>query len=218
MEKEDRTAVAGQRSNVYGLLAAVYRQEVTSDLLQRIKDPRFLGVFSDLGIDLSKGFYKKNEEALLDDLAVEYTRHFLGPGGHISPHESVHHKRHDGEASQLWGETTVEVKKFIESAGLEYGSEYRGLPDHISVEFEFMQQVILREAQAWEEDDKEGAEYCLKMERKFINEHLARWIPEFCDRVDREAEWPFYRDMAVLTKQFIAFEKEEVESDPYQET
>ncbi len=36
------------------------------------------------------------------------------------------------------GESTVEVKKFIESAGFDYTSEYKGLPDHISVEWEFM--------------------------------------------------------------------------------
>jgi len=85
--------VAKNRSNIYGLLASVYRQEVTSDLIQQIKDPQFLGVLSDLGTEGLDTFLQKPENELLEDLAVEYTRLFLGPGKHISPHESVHHQR-----------------------------------------------------------------------------------------------------------------------------
>ena len=33
VEREERKAVAGQRSNIYGLLATVFRQEVSSELL-----------------------------------------------------------------------------------------------------------------------------------------------------------------------------------------
>jgi TorA maturation chaperone TorD len=210
--RKEMMAVARQRSNIYGLLATVYRQEVTSDLLQQIKAPRFLEVVAELGLDLSSDFFQKPEEELLDELAVEYTRLFLGPGRHISPHESVHHPRDNAQGDQLWGESTVEVKAFIETAGLQYKSEYNGLPDHISVELEFMQQVTLREEQAWEEDDQDGAHYCLKIEKKFIEEHLARWIPIFGKKVIKEAELPFYQDMVTLTMNFIELEKEEIDS------
>ncbi len=111
------------------------------------------------------------------------------------------------------GESTVEVNKFIESAGLDYTSEYKGLPDHISVELEFMQQVTRREEQAWGEEDEEGAVYCLKIQKKFIEEHLVRWIPRFCEKIIRVAESPFYREMATLTKNFMEFEKTEVNRD-----
>jgi TorA maturation chaperone TorD len=210
-EKAQRMAVARQRSSIYGLLAAVYRQEVTADLLHQVKDPQFLGVLSDLGLQLASDYLQKPQEELLSDLAVEYARLFLGPGQHISPHESVHHQRGDGQSGLLWGESTAEVKRFIESTGLSYSSEYTGLPDHISVEFEFMQQLTLREEQAWREEDEDGALDCLRTERKFIEEHLVRWVPFFCDKVTREAELPFYREMAALTKNFIEFEREEVE-------
>ena len=209
-ENQEMTAVARQRSNVYGLLATLYRQEVTSGFLQQLKNPQFLGVLSDLGIQLGDDFFQRNEEELLEEMAVEYTRLFLGPGKHVSPHESVHLQRDDAGQGQLWGESTVEVKKFIESAGLDYTSEYKGLPDHISVELEFMQQLTLREEQAWGENDKDGTLYCLKIEKKFVEEHLSHWIPIFCDKVIREAKLPFYREMATLTKNFMEFEKTEV--------
>ncbi len=210
MEKTDTAIMAGQRSDIYGFLAMVYRQEVNSDFLEQIKDPRFLGVLSDLGVEMNGGFFEAPEEKLLEDLAIEYTRLFLGPGRHVSPHESVHHQRAEGKWGQLWGDSTVEVKKFIETTGLEYQTDYKGLPDHISVELEFMQQLTLREEQAWEEEDMEGATYCRKIERKFIEEHLIPWVPEFCEKIMQEAELPLYRDLAVLTRNFIEFEKDEM--------
>ena len=202
---------ANFRSTVYGFLAAIYRQEVSSDLLQQIRDSRFMGVLTELGVELNNGFFKKPEKELLDALSVEYARLFLGPGKHISPHESVHHKRDDGQWGQLWGKSTAEVKKIIESSGLEYKTEYTGLPDHISVELEFMQQVILREEQAWQDEDNETALLCLENEKNFVNEHLFRWIPDFCEKVIEATESSFYREMARLTRSFIEFEKQELD-------
>ena len=209
-EKLNTKDLAGHRSNIYGLLAAIYRREMTSDLLKQLKDPSMLGVLSNLGLKLNNGFLEKPEHQLLEDLAVEYARLFIGPGKHISPHESVHHKRDDGQWGQLWGPTTAEVKKFIESTGLSYQSEYTGLPDHISVELEFMQQVLQRQEQAWEADDDETALLCLKNEKKFVDQHLFGWIPDFCEKVIEAAEMPFYREMARLTRSFMEFEKKEL--------
>jgi TorA maturation chaperone TorD len=210
-DTQELAAFARHRSNIYGFLATVYRQEVTSDLLQQIKDPQFLGVLTSFGVNLNNNFIQYPEEDLLEDLAVEYARLFLGPGKHISPHESVHHQREDGQNGKLWGASTVEIKKFIESLGLSYKPEYTGLPDHISVELELMQQITQREEQAWAEGDKNTALKCLKKEKKFIKEHLARWIPDFCNKVIQEAELPLYREMAKLTKNFIEFETKEID-------
>ncbi len=211
--KEDKRAVAKQRSDIYGLLASVYRQEVTSGLIQQIKDPQFLGVLSDLGTEGLDTFLQKPENELLEDLAVEYTGLFLGPGKHISPHESVHHQRDDGQWGKLWGASTAEVKKFIESTGLDYIEDFKGLPDHISVEFEFMQQLALREEQAWMESDADGAAACRNVEKKFIEEHLIRWIPNFCEKVIQDAQMPFYRSFAELTINFIEYEMEEMKKN-----
>lgn len=204
--------IAKHRSNIYALLAAIYHKEVTPALLKQIKEPQFLEVLSELGAKLEDDVLKGSEDKLIEDLAVEYTRLFLGPGKHISPHESVHHERDDGDWGRLWGKSTVEVKKFIEASGLEYKSEYSGLPDHISVELEFMQKVTEREAQAWEGKDKDGAIYCLKIEKKFMDDHLKKWIPIFCDKIIAETESSFYKGMAKLTKKFIEFESEEIKS------
>ncbi|GBD95216.1 MAG TPA: hypothetical protein ENG83_05480 [Nitrospirae bacterium] len=202
---------AESRSNIYNLLSIIYGTEVTENLLKQIRETNMFSTLSDMGVVFGDDFLHKPDKELLEDLAVEYARLFLGPDKHISPHESVHHKRDDGDWGNLWGKSTVEIKKFIETAGLEYKPEYSGLPDHISVELEFMHEVTGREARAWEEKDSEGAIYCIKMEKKFIEEHLVKWIPVFCDKIISEAELSFYREMAKLTGQFIKFESEEID-------
>ena len=212
-EKEERMTVARQRSNIYGLLATVYRQEVTSDFLQQIRDPKFLGALSVLGVEALDELLHKPAAELLEDLAVEYSYLFLGPGKHISPYESVHHQREDGQWGELWGASTAEVKKFIEATGLSYTDDFKGLPDHISVEFEFMQQLILREEQAWNEAEANKAAACRQVEKRFIEEHLICWVPSFCEKVIKTAELPFYRAMAELTRSFIKFEMEEMKKN-----
>ncbi|MEK6193249.1 MAG: molecular chaperone TorD family protein [Deltaproteobacteria bacterium] len=209
MEKQRRKDMADHRSNIYGLLALIYRREVTPDLLHKVKDPRFLGVFTDLGVEGIKAFLQSSEEKLIEDLTVEYARLFLGPGKHISPHESVHHQREDGDWGTLWGATTVEVKKFIEATGLEYEPDYKGMPDHVSVEFEFMAALARREAQAWAESDEAIARSCVAMQKMFLEEHLIQWIPDFCENVIQLAELPFYHAVAELTRSFIEFENKE---------
>lgn len=213
MEKDENPKamdIAEYRSSIYGLLAAIYRSEVTSDFLAQVKDPQFLGVLANLGLGLNGDFIEKPEDELLNDLAIEYARLFLGPGKHISPHESVHHQRNDGQWGQLWGESTVEVKKFIEATGLSYDSNFKGIPDHISVEFEFMETLTCREAIAFSEKDETAAQRCMDVQRKFIKEHLIRWIPSFCEKVIKEAELPFYRAFAELTYRFIKLEMQEL--------
>ncbi len=143
-ELKDLAETSQERSNVYGLLAVIYRTELKSDLLKQITEPPVLQALSDLGVQFENDFLQKAGDDLLEDLAVEYARLFIGPGKHISPHESVHHQRDDGQSGLLWGMSTVEVKKFIESTGLEYKSDYQGLPYHISVELEFMRELLLK--------------------------------------------------------------------------
>ena len=64
---------------------------------------------------------------------------------------------------------------------------------------------------AIEEKDWEGALYCQKMEKKFICDHLIKWIPTFCDKIISQAEISFYGDLADVTKDFITLEFEEID-------
>ena len=78
---------------------------------------RFAGAFASVGADLGDEFQQSPADELHENLAIEFTRLFFGPGPHVSPHESIYAEV-DGEAGGLYGAKTVEVKKFIETTGL----------------------------------------------------------------------------------------------------
>jgi len=200
------------RSNMYGLLASVFRKEPTETLIRELKDPRLSGVLSEMGVELGEIFSSVPESEIAESLGQEFTRLFIGPGGHISAHESIFTEM-DGGMSALWGKKTVEVKNFIETAGLDYQPEYTGIPDHISVELEFMQKLTAWEADKWTQHDQESAEYCGTIQRMFLDLHLLCWLPQFCDAVVDRAELPFYRSMAELTRNYMELEQQCITTD-----
>ena len=180
--------------------------------IKELRGPRFTGAFSDMEVDLGEAFYSDPEHEVAEELAVEFTRLFIGPGPHISAHESIFVEM-DGDAGGLWGAQTVAVKKFIETTGLDYEPEFTGLPDHVSVELEFMRKLTEWEAEQWIQEDRKSAEYCLTVQRMFLERHLLCWLPKFCDAVMAKAEMPFYRAMADLTGNYMEFERQSIATD-----
>ncbi|MCU7809458.1 MAG: molecular chaperone TorD family protein [Candidatus Thiodiazotropha sp. (ex Semelilucina semeliformis)] len=203
---------AKSRSDIYGLLSTVFREEPSRGLIKEMRSPRLSETFTGLGVELGERFYTDPESSVAEELAIEYTRLFVGPGPHISAHESIFSEM-DGDTGGLWGVKTVEVKKFIETTGLDYGKGFTGIPDHISVELEFMQKLTAWESDKWQQQDHEQAEYCLAVQHKFLEQHLLCWVNQFCYAVVDQAEIPFYRIMAELTKQYMEFERQSIATD-----
>ncbi len=206
--RNDMAEMATARANVYGLLADVFREEPSDSLLSNLRDPEFSGALHALSLSLDEVFDNTSQAQLVEDLALEFTRLFIGPGSHISANESMHVEARFGESNAFWGPQTVEVKKFMEAAGLYVDDEFSGMPDHISAEFEFMQRLLLEEAEAWTNDEHELAANLLKIEKRFFDEHLSQWVSNFCDKVIDATSHPFYRQFTEVTKGFIEFESE----------
>ncbi len=198
---------ARTRSGIYSLLSTVFRDQPTTELIDQFRKQIFREALSEAGVNLPDDFFAGSEKQYLTELQMEYARLFIGPGKHISPHESVH--RQD-EESRLYGRSTVDIMQFLEATGFEFKTDYKGLPDHISVELELMQTLTGWEAEALEEGNTELATKCLNIERYFLQKHLAYWIPDFCKKVTEEAELPFYREIAKLTSDFILMEEEQL--------
>jgi len=204
----DKAEMASARANVYGLLADVYREEPSLSFLLKLQEPQVSAALKPLGFSLGSVLKESSPDQLVENLAVEYTRLFIGPGSHISPNESMHVESRMGEPNALWGEQTVAVKKFIEGAGVTIADDFPGLPDHITAEFEFMQQLLLKEAEAWLNDEEELGANILGIESRFYEEHISHWVSNFCNKVSGAARHPFYKEFSEITKAFIEFECE----------
>ena len=195
-------STAQQVGHLYGFLASLYRTELTQQQLHALRQPEMVAMLTAAGIDLQGVFWTKPDAQLLEELAVEFTALFLGPGGHISPHESVQIEEHGG----YWGDATTAVRRFITGTGIEYDSGYNGVPDHISVELEFLGELARREGLAWEQGDTAAAGNCLAYQRDFLDEHLGQWVETFCTRIVETADLSFYRDVAQVTAEFVRSE------------
>ena len=195
-------STAQQVGHLYGFLASLYRAELTQQQLDALRQPEMVAMLTAAGIDLQGAFWATPDAQLLEELAVEYTALFLGPGGHISPHESVQIEENGG----YWGDATTAVRRFITETGIEYDSEYNGIPDHISVELEFLGELARREGLAWEGGDTAAAGNRLAYQRDFLDEHLGQWVEKFCTQVVETGELSFYRDVAQVTAEFVRSE------------
>jgi len=215
---EDWAGLAASRSRIYGFLGAVYNRLPDDQFAESLSSPELAGFLSSLegtedlpeemreGLQLIEEFIRASEgkpvDELRTELAVERTRLLRGvkPGySPPPPYESVYVGSDQGPLMQ----TSVAVRQVYAEAGVGLPEEVRDQPDFIGFELDFMRYLTEKEAQAWAEGDGEGALEVLEKERVFLGEHVAHWIPRFCDVMVREARLDFYRGIARMTKGFV---------------
>jgi TorA maturation chaperone TorD len=165
------------------------------------------------GLRLIEGFIRDSQAKPVDELrtelGVERTRLLRGvkPGyGPPPPYESVY----VGSDRQPLMQASVAVRQIYAEAGVELPEEVRDQPDFIGFELDFMRHLAEKEATAWTDADREQALRFLEQERAFLEEHITRWIPRFCEVMAQEARLDFYRGIARMTKGFVLDEAKKV--------
>ncbi|HCZ11721.1 MAG TPA: hypothetical protein DHV16_05600 [Nitrospiraceae bacterium] len=157
----------------------------------------FAGIFmkepSDELILHAKDMFQMKFEEMPGEIRVDFMNVFLRPDGRFMPCESLYNYPL-GDRPGLWGRAAEEVQALYGSTGLVMGEETGLMPDHISMEMLFMSYLI------------ENGLHDLQW--KFLDEHLVRWIPEYCDEVRRHAGTVFYKEVANVMKEFILSEYE----------
>ena len=127
-----------------------------------------------------------------EDLLAEYERLLNGPGrAPCPPYESLW--RDDGpkrDQGRLMGPAAADVVRLYGELGLQVRGDAHELPDHLAIEWEAL-------AFALEHDATDAA-------ATLLGEHLALWIPQFCDAVAAETGQPFYAALASLTAAWTA--------------
>lgn len=216
---DDPVLVAQVRGEVYKLLALCF-YEPTRELANDIVHGSLASALRNLLQSLEAGGWEEgiaaiagcrdqpeglDEERLYSSLKEEYTRLFIGPG-HVSvpPYESVHRQDvSELERGLVMGRSTVDARRQYAEAGLQLSTDFTDLPDHIAVEMEFMCFLCAKEAEAWQAGDGEAAVRYQTTQRTFLGEHLAKWVPAFCQAVIQAAQAEFYRGLARLTQAHI---------------
>ena len=136
-----------------------------------------------------------------EDLAVEYARLFVGPYElKAPPYGSVYL---DGER-RVMGNSTMEVIRLYEEAGLVMDKDFKELPDHIAVELEFMYYLIYKEVEALEKSEREKALAFGGIRNHFFNRFLSPWIPPFCEKIKETTDNNFYIALADCLSTFVS--------------
>ncbi len=204
-------AQAKNRAATYALFSLLLRQEVSAELLRRLRKMREGAGASEAageGLILLDRYLSKTEslqeQHVLDELAADYAGLFLNAGDRpVHPYESVY----TSPERLLMQQAQALVRQVYAASGLvlSRGNEPE---DHIALEMEFMSHLCSRTVNASEEGDQKAVRARLKSQREFLEDHLLRWAPQFSEDLKHFAATGFYRALGCLIRDFLELEKE----------
>lgn len=135
-----------------------------------------------------------------EDLLVDYSKLFVVPSELIAPpYGSVYL---DNER-KVMGDSTMKVIGMYQKAGLSMSDDFKELPDHITVELEFMYYLIFKEIEALEKSEIDTAFHFIRMQQTFLDRFLGRWVGQCCEKIKEGTGNGFYKSLADCLSSFI---------------
>ncbi len=180
---------------ILGLLSNLYLCRPTKETLENWKALLSEDV-PDLLLKLKDAMDKidLHSEQELEDLLWEYTRLFIGPYKlPCPPWESVY----TSGKRLMMQDAYDEVKDLYNEVGLKIDHSDI-MPDHIGAELNFL--AVLYEKL---NRDSERRSYYRDMAKRFMDEHLMRWIPQFILDMEEATNLIFYKALAQATRDFL---------------
>jgi TorA maturation chaperone TorD len=120
----------------------------------------------------------------------------------------------------------ADISGFYQAFGFKVGGVLRERPDHILVELEFMYLLCLKEALAHAEGHQVRVEICNDAQRRFLTDHLGRWVSIFSQAVEKNSFKPLsnnpalshrlslYKELAMFAANFVAAHARIVGAEP----
>lgn len=132
------------------------------------------------------------------------------------PYETLFGNDHVFGQSYVMGD----IAGFYSAFGLQLSPDIHERLDHLSVELEFMHYLSYKESYAILHDGAEKLKTVIEAEKKFVKEHIGRWVPLFSGMLKRKADYGFYKILADFTTDWMAFDIAYlgVTPQPYSET
>ena len=207
----------GLRKNIYRLLGKAFHKEADNAYLDEME--KYMAVFKEIAgtydnADLAKGveIYAAFREAskgkdVTEELAREFALIFLSTGTtqgikSVIPHESVYLSP-QGLTMQ---EQRDEVLEIYYNQGVGRSDNFKEPEDHISAEMGFMAYMSEKTAELID-DEGNGADENLQIQRDFLAVHLLKWAPKACDDVYNMGS-DYYKAMALVTKGYLVTDKQ----------
>lgn len=212
---DDLIELLESRAASYHFLSVVYGSEPSGDLLLRLNEQLrdhplseeeaggYLMVAQFLD---SRGV--ENLETLKNELAADYAGLFLAATSTpVPPYESVY----TSNQRLIMQEARDQVLAEYRREGLDRETAFKEPEDHIAIEMAFMGHLCQSTLEAIKNGEPQMAIAYLEKQRHFLQQHLLNWVPRFCQDVQRAARTDFYRGIARITEEQLAYEQEAID-------
>lgn len=153
------------------------------------------------GLSLLKNFSHQyslgDQNAMILDLKSEYTRLF----DHteripLAPWESVYLSKDH----LLFQEQVLEVRNWYRTFDLEILNLHKEPDDHIGLELAFVAHLANLAVQAIEHKNQDELNRILDAKRRFLTEHVFKWMPTWCDLMLEYGKSDFYKGVALVLR------------------
>jgi len=184
------------RADLYGLIARFFHQPPDQELLDQIAAsiPDAEEVKPE-DAPLAKVWHSVVEVARNNPATAwreEFDRNFISVGRpNVILNGSFYMAGHLNE------KPLVEIRRALETFGLESAEEVTETEDHLSALCEVMRYLIAG-------DDVEISN--LTNQRTFFNDHIRPWYDELCNAIEDIPDMHLYHPVAALTREFLAIE------------
>jgi TorA maturation chaperone TorD len=153
----------------------------------------------------------------LSDLQSEHRRVFSNVITlDCPPYETLFGNDHVFAQSHVMGD----ISGFYKAFGVELSKDIHERLDHLSVEFEFMHLLAYKESYSRCHDGIDKTQIVVDAQKKFVKNHIGRWVPLFCRMLTKKADSGPFKLIADLTADWMEFETAflGVVPQPYTET
>lgn len=128
----------------------------------------------------------------------EYNRLFL-----IRPKAPPYETIYTDAEGQMRGLLTAQLEQKYLNAGLAISPELNELPDHISVELEFIAYLCMKELEAHKANEVVEANHFRELQISFMGKHLSRWFPSFAKRIKEADPGSIYQHLLLAAYEFL---------------
>ena len=184
------------RADLYGLIARLFHKAPDQELLNQIATSIPNGQEAQAeDAPLAKVWHSVVEVAKSNSAKAwhdEFELNFISVGRpNVVLNGSFYMAGHLNE------KPLVDIRRALETFGLESAEEVTETEDHLSALCEVMRYLIAG-------DDVEISN--LTNQRVFFNAHIRPWYDELCDAIEGIPEMHLYHPVAALTREFLAIE------------
>lgn len=198
-ENIDMATLFASRANMYGLLAGLFREELTYEQICELRRMQFPTGTGNESMD--RGFRELFEylsgawQGSVTELAVDYSRTFIGNGTSGYSAAYLYESVYTSDRRLLAREARGEVLQYYRHNNFKKGA-WNDLEDHLALELEFMQRMSLRTAENLVNNEQEEAFNALRCQYDFIRNHLNNWLPMMAGDALKFSETKFYQGAA----------------------